>query len=209
MTQSAPLPKVRKTPISDLTPHPDNPRRGDVDAIADSLTAHGQYRPIVANTRTGHVLAGNHTLAAAQSLGWTHLQVAWVDVDDDTEKRILLADNRTADLGEYDSDALIALLDALQHTETELVGTGYNAADLAELVSFYTNPDGRGPKDWYTENDQIPHYQIVGEQPELGDLFDDTKTRELHAAIDAANVPPPSATSSGSPHIGTPCSTTG
>lgn len=133
-TTPTPLPKVRKTPIKDLIPHPDNPRRGDIDAIADSLTAHGQYRPIVANTRTGHVLAGNHTLAAAIQLGWTHVQVAWVDVDDDTETRILLADNRTADMGDYDPDALIALLDTLTDTDLGIDGTGYTPSDLAELV---------------------------------------------------------------------------
>jgi len=36
--------------------HPDNPRRGNVAEICNSLEAHGQYRPIVVNRPTMEVL---------------------------------------------------------------------------------------------------------------------------------------------------------
>lgn len=57
---------VTTIPISDLQPYPRNPRRGNIPAIAESLRALGQYRPIVVNagTHTGRrleILAGNHT----------------------------------------------------------------------------------------------------------------------------------------------------
>lgn len=58
-------------PIDSLTPYQDNLRRGDLEAIKESLSVNGQYRPIVANRRTGEVLAGNHTLRAAEQLGWS------------------------------------------------------------------------------------------------------------------------------------------
>lgn len=103
--------------LADLRPYHANPRRGDVAQIARSLSRTGQYRPIVVNagTKTGRyreVLAGNHTLAAALKLGWSHLAGSVVDVDDDTAARIVAADNRTAELGGYDADllALLALL---------------------------------------------------------------------------------------------------
>ena len=80
---------------------------GDPEAIRAALRIMdrtGQYRPIVVNagTKTGRyreVLAGNHTLAAALKLGWSHLAGSVVDVDDDTAARIVAADNRTAELG--------------------------------------------------------------------------------------------------------------
>lgn len=60
-------------PTNQLHTHHKNPRRGDVQAIADSLRVNGQFRPIVVNrgTHTGRpmeVLAGNHTLMAARDL---------------------------------------------------------------------------------------------------------------------------------------------
>lgn len=57
--------------IDSVRPFESNPRRGDVKAIAESLRVNGQYRPIVANKRTGEILAGNHTWQAAKSLSWS------------------------------------------------------------------------------------------------------------------------------------------
>lgn len=111
-----------------------NPRKGSVEKIAVSLEKHGQYRPIVVNLgsvtgRGREVLAGNHTLMAARSLGWSHVDACVVDVDDDTAKSIVAADNKLADLGGYDDVALFRLLDSLE----DLSGTGYSISDLEAL----------------------------------------------------------------------------
>jgi ParB-like chromosome segregation protein Spo0J len=118
-----------KVPIADLTTYPGNPRRGNIKAIAESLKANDQFAPLIVQRSTGHVLAGNHTLMAARSLDWGEIAVAYVDVDDDQARRIVLAANRTADLGSYDEDALLELLVSVE----DLCGTGYTDADLAKL----------------------------------------------------------------------------
>jgi ParB-like chromosome segregation protein Spo0J len=127
---------VTRSPVVDLRTYYRNPRRGDVDAIAQSLTVNGQYRPIVGNVgthtkRPNEVLAGNHTLMAARDLGWPDILVAWVDVDEDQAARIVAADNRTSDLADYDSDVLVELLGTLDGLE----GTGFTDGDLARLLS--------------------------------------------------------------------------
>ena len=104
--------------VGELSPYHRNPRRGNVDAIAESLQVNGQYRPVVVNvgTHTGRpleVLAGNHTLAAAKQLGWKYITATTVDVDDLAAARIVAADNRTADLGDYDDQILVELLQQL------------------------------------------------------------------------------------------------
>jgi ParB-like chromosome segregation protein Spo0J len=123
-------------PVGSLTPHPKNARRGNVDAIAESLAAHGQYRPIVANSRTNRILAGSHTWRAAKSLGWPSIAVSWVDVDEKDEVRILLADNRASDLATYDDGALAALLADLG----DLAASGYTADDLEALEGLWSEP---------------------------------------------------------------------
>src|SRR5438552_16588170 len=105
--------KTRAVPIDEPRLYPDNPRRGDLEAIKESLARNGQYRPIVVNERTGEVLAGNHTLRAARELGWKTIDVTYVDADPERAKRIVLADNRTNDLAGYDSEALVELLEEL------------------------------------------------------------------------------------------------
>lgn len=127
-------------PLPELHTHHQNPRRGDIDTIATSLTTNGQFRPIVVNrgTHTGRpmeVLAGNHTLLAARRLAeggdtrFTHLDCYVIDVDDDAATRIVLADNRTADLGSYDDAVLLDLLDGLEDNS----GTGYADEDVEML----------------------------------------------------------------------------
>lgn len=128
--------------VEDLQTFPGNPRRGQVEVIVESLRRNGQYRPIVVNegTKTGRpreVLAGNHTMLAARELGWLTVDVWLVDVDDNEARAIVAADNRTADLGEYDDADLLALLSGLEGLE----GTGYDADFLAELQDVVNPPD--------------------------------------------------------------------
>lgn len=110
--------------------HPQNPRKGDVEAIKQSMQANGIYRPVIVQKSSGYILAGNHTYRAMRELGETRIPVVFVDVDDDTATRILLADNRTADLGEYDHETLIQLLQDIP----DLDGTGYDPQDLENLL---------------------------------------------------------------------------
>lgn len=132
---------VAAVPIDDLATYHRNPRRGNIPAIAASLKRLGQYRPIVVNvgTHTGRpneVLAGNHTLHAAQQLGWEHINIVTVDVDDETASRIVVADNRTSDLAANDEVDLAAILSDLP----DLDGTGYTDEDLAEILATTTEP---------------------------------------------------------------------
>lgn len=122
-------------PIKDLKHYHRNPRKGNVAAIKEALQELGQYRPVTVNrgTLTGRpneILTGNHTVQAAKALKWTEVAVSWVDVDDDTAARIVVADNRTSDLGTYDTDALAGLLGDLP----DLTGTGYDDDDLNDML---------------------------------------------------------------------------
>lgn len=121
---------LERVPLEVLKPHPRNPRISDTWVIKESLIAHGQYRPIVANRRTGHILAGNHTYLAAKELGWDSLIVYWVDVPEDQELKILLVDNRSTEFGFMDPERLLDVLKELD----SLDGTGYGGDDLELLM---------------------------------------------------------------------------
>jgi ParB-like chromosome segregation protein Spo0J len=121
--------------VDRLTVHPDNPRRGNTEAIKQSIEANGFVGALVVQRSTGHVLAGNHRLVAATELGFKKVPVLWVDVDDDRARRILLADNRTADQATWDDAALAELLGELAIGDEALIGTGFSEDELADLLA--------------------------------------------------------------------------
>lgn len=123
--------ETKMVPVGSLKPYDKNPRRGNVRAIAESLATNKQYRPIVVQQSTKKILAGNHTWQAAKTLGWAKIAVVFVDVDDEQAKRIVLADNRTNDLAEYDDRILADLLKGLDG----VTGTGYSESDLQAMLS--------------------------------------------------------------------------
>lgn len=126
--------------LDTLHPHPENPNRGDVDKIAESLATFGQYRPIVAN-KDGTILAGHHVYYAAQKLNWPTIMVTVLDADEQQSRRILLADNRLAELGEGpDLDLLLAALENLG--DDDLMGTGFTDDYVRALQESAAGPPG-------------------------------------------------------------------
>jgi len=131
--------EVENVKIELLKPHPQNPRVGDVKAIAESIKANGWWGTVVAQKTTNHVLAGNHRILAAKSLDIKEVPVYWVDVDDDQALKILLADNRTNDLATYNEQILADLLQEITFSTDEgLTGTGYEVGDLDDLLTDLT-----------------------------------------------------------------------
>lgn len=120
---------VEQVALSKLKPYPKNPRRGDLHVLIESLSTHGQYKPIVVQSSTNYIIAGNHTYKAAKQLGWKTIGVTYIDCDESTATRIMLADNRIADLASYDEIGLYELLDAMP----DLQGTGFTQTDIDEL----------------------------------------------------------------------------
>ena len=129
---------IKKIKIDTLLEYPGNARKGNVGILVESLKVNGQYRPIIVQKSTNYVLAGNHLLKAANRLEWDEIDAVVIDVDDERALKIVLADNRTADLGEYDHDLLHSLLKELE----DFAGTGYSIQDIDELEKL-----GGAPKE--------------------------------------------------------------
>lgn len=127
--------------VSSLTYHPRNPNQGDVGAIAESINATGFYGALIVQQSTGHVIAGNHRLMAAAHLDAETVPVIVVDVDDETALRIMVADNRMAELATRDFDELALILVELANS-SGLDGTGYDGDDLDSLIADLDEPEG-------------------------------------------------------------------
>jgi DNA modification methylase len=160
----APQLRTLVVPIDSVTLHPNNPRRGDVEAVAASLARFGQQKPIVVQASTRYIVAGNHLAMAARSLGWSEIAANVEELDDATAVGFMLADNRTADLGGYD-DTLLAAILAEQDAAANLAATGYDADDVAALLAAAGIPDNHDPDG----TPEVPESDDLYVQP--GDLW--------------------------------------
>ena len=100
-------------PLCELKPYKRNPRKNDgaVDAVAASIKEFGFKVPIVIDAN-GEIVAGHTRLKAAKKLGLA--EVPCIIADDLTPEQIKafrLADNKTAELAEWDFDLLHLELD--------------------------------------------------------------------------------------------------
>ena len=121
--------------LDDLTPDPDNARAHDtrnLDAITNSLRRFGQQKPIVVNTENVGV-AGNGTVSAALSLGWSSIDAVRTQLDGDEAALFAIADNRTSELASWNLPQLdLAMSDLKLDTIRDI---GFTASELDALLS--------------------------------------------------------------------------
>lgn len=101
--------KTKTEKLDSLVADPNNARvhgPRNLAAIKDSVSRFGQRRPLVAQTGSRVVIAGNGLMEALRQLGRTTAEVLWVDDDPATAAAFALADNRAAELAAWDYDAL-------------------------------------------------------------------------------------------------------
>jgi DNA modification methylase len=136
--------EITKTKIADLSLDPSNVRkhsRRNLDAIKASLRKFGQQKPIVVDAK-GIVLAGNGTLTAAQELGWTEIQIVRTELAGVEATAFAIADNRTAELAEWEEDKLSQVLQSLKVEDADLLAaTGYDAAEVDKMSKAEVSED--------------------------------------------------------------------
>jgi site-specific DNA-methyltransferase (adenine-specific) len=151
---------IQNLRIADLTPDPQNARQHDeknLKAIEGSLKEFGQRKPIVI-TEAGVIVAGNGTVEAAKRLGWTQIDVVKVPNDwtPDKIKAFAIADNRTAELANWNQEVLTSQLLELEAEGWELTEFGF------EPLEMPVNPDD-------IAEDEIPDSAPI--RTSLGDVW--------------------------------------
>lgn len=165
--------------VDELIPYENNPRKNDaaVDKVALSISAFGFKVPIVIDAN--NVIVTGHTrLKAAKKLGIK--TVPCIKADDLTDEQIKafrLADNKVSEFSEWDEEKLMKELEALGDIDMSLYG-----------FEFPDEDEGDGDDDTYTHDNNIPQYEIQGEQPELSELVNEEKTSELLEEIENSDL---------------------
>lgn len=107
--------RVEYMSVGNVVPYDKNPRRNDaaVDAVAESIRQFGFKVPIVVDANNV-IVAGHTRHAAALKLGMEEVPVIRAtDLTEDQVRAYRLADNKTAELAEWDHDSVKFELDDL------------------------------------------------------------------------------------------------
>lgn len=145
--------EYQRVAISTLVEDPANARLHSVrniEAIKGSLSRFGQTKPIVVARDTRVVIAGNGTLRGARELGWTEIDVSWVDFGPTDRAAYAIADNRTAELAEWDEIILAQTIVALREEEggtALLLDTGFTEDEMRALMDRASTSWGETPRD--------------------------------------------------------------
>lgn len=169
--------KVEKKKLSEIYPAEMNVRQHpqkQVEELARSLEKFGQYRPLVV-TAEGEILVGNGLYEALKAYGSETADCIVLDasVSEDYKKKLMLADNKTFELGSANLENIDLFMqsisdfdipgfdmEVLEELYMDIESTDFEVADVSGMGKI---PQERIDKIKATEEkrDADPDYQTV------------------------------------------------
>lgn len=149
--------EAKKLSMDVIQPYWRNPRKnaGAVDAVARSIIDYGYNVPIVVDLQYV-IIAGDTRYRALKKLGVKEIDVMVVDLDEEKARGYRIADNKAAEVAEWNFERLIDELKGLDGTgfafdaffhpkDLESLGIALppGAANIEVISSF--NPSAAGP----------------------------------------------------------------
>jgi hypothetical protein len=141
--------KIELRSITDIKPYPNNPRINDdaVESVAASIKEFGFRQPIVVDN-DDVIICGHTRYKAALHLGLEKVPVHVAkDLTPEQIKAYRIADNKTAELAEWNLELLPIELGELQACNYDLGLLGFSADELAKLMDTGVNEGLTDPDD--------------------------------------------------------------
>jgi len=128
--------KVELRKPEDIKPYEHNPRDNDgaVEAVARSIREYGFRQPIVVDAE-GVIVVGHTRWKAAKALGLEEVPVhVATDMSSEQIKAYRIADNKVADLAEWDYELLPIELSELRGMDVDLDLLGFSSEELEKML---------------------------------------------------------------------------
>ena len=144
-------------PTVELSAWQQNPRDNDhaVPEVVKSIKRFGFAAPIIASP-DGQIIAGHTRLKAALELRMPEVPVRFMDLDPGEAHLLALADNRIAEIADWDDDLLGDVLKGMEAEGLDLSGIGWDVDELAGLLGHHDPLPGDGDAEDERDLDAIP-----------------------------------------------------
>ena len=140
--------EIRLIPVEQLKPAQYNPRKdlkpGDpaYEKIKRSMRDFGYVDPIIWNEVTGNIVGGHQRFKVLAAEGAKELSCVVVHIENpDDEKALNVVLNKA--VGEWEPVALADLLTELQAKDYDVASTGFDAAEVDEILSNLHNKEAK------------------------------------------------------------------
>lgn len=162
--------QIENLQIKDLVSDPDNVRvhsEQNLDAIKQSLKRFEQQKPIVIDSNNV-VVAGNGTLQAAISLGWKEIKAVRLPASftDAEKKAFAIADNRTAELAQWDTAELDRQILELNELGFDPKTIGFTSKDVENILRI-AEAKTTGVTDVFAEWQGMPEFVQTDKRSEF------------------------------------------
>ena len=161
--------KVVDVPVSEIVPYENNPRinEGAVEQLANIIATLGFRNPAVLN-KDKVIIEGHTRLLAVKKLGWETMPcIIATDLTPEQEQALRIADNKIAEIAEWDEDKLKVELAALQEAGFDLSLLAFGDDELSDLLGGEAGTHGETEPDAVPETPEVP-VSTPGEVYQLG-----------------------------------------
>ena len=172
--------KIEYVDINSIRPYKKNPRKNDeaIPYVMESIKQFGFKNPVILD-KDNVIVCGHTRIESAKRLGITEIPCIYADdLTDEQIKAFRLADNKVAEIAEWDIDLLDTELDDILNIDMSDFGF------IDEIIEETED----GLDNIYTKKIKPPQYEITGEEPHINDLLDDFKAKELVKKIENSNI---------------------
>ena len=121
--------KLLKTNLNKVKFH----NKKNIQTIMNSLTKFGQYTPLVVNKSNFEILKGVGTYLAMKKLKWKKCNVYFVDLNEEQQKQLIVLDNRTSQLSQFDNEVIQKMFYDMEQSDTKF--TGFNEKQIDNIMN--------------------------------------------------------------------------
>ena len=158
----------------DLIPYDNNARIHNIDAIANSIKQFG-FKEVVSVDENNVIINGHGRVKASIKLGLEKIPVAIVtDLTEEEKKALRLADNKVAELTEWDEEKFKSELQAIEEID---------------MADFGIAVEEEREDNIYTKKIPSPNYEVKGDCPNVESLVDCGKYNKLLLSIEKSEIP--------------------